>query len=113
VAAANNLMNDLLPTREVPCPWPVPALAGWYCCLGILVLMGAMGRSVIEGHQQKSDVKKKRLLFLMAFSGVSCQGEFKNTKTTTAIIAPKITISRQNRPTDLRFFFRAPLGNRL
>jgi len=35
VAATNKLMTDLLPTREVPCAWPAPALAGWYCYLGI------------------------------------------------------------------------------
>jgi hypothetical protein len=39
VAATNNLMTDLLPTREVPCAWPAPALAGWYCYLGVLVLI--------------------------------------------------------------------------
>jgi hypothetical protein len=38
VAATNSLTTDLLPTREVPCVWPAPALAGWYCYLGILPL---------------------------------------------------------------------------
>ena len=38
VAATNNLTTDLLPTREVSCAWPAPALAGWYCYLGILPL---------------------------------------------------------------------------
>jgi hypothetical protein len=37
--AINNLTADLLPTREVPCAWPAPALAGWYCHLGVLPLM--------------------------------------------------------------------------
>jgi hypothetical protein len=32
----NNLTADLLPTREVPCAWPAPALAGWCCYLGVL-----------------------------------------------------------------------------
>jgi hypothetical protein len=34
VAATNNLTTDLLPTREVPCVWPAPVLAGWCCYLG-------------------------------------------------------------------------------
>jgi hypothetical protein len=34
----NNLPADLLPTREVPCAWPAPALAGWCCCFGVLPL---------------------------------------------------------------------------
>jgi hypothetical protein len=34
----NNLTADLLPTREVPCAWPAPALAGWCCYLGVLPL---------------------------------------------------------------------------
>jgi hypothetical protein len=35
VAATNNLTADLLLTRRVPCAWPAPALAGWYCYLGV------------------------------------------------------------------------------
>jgi hypothetical protein len=49
----------------------------------------------------------------MAFLGVSCQGEFKNTKTTTAIIAPKKSRSRvkTDRPTFIVFclFLGRPL----
>jgi hypothetical protein len=40
----NNLTADLLPTCEVPCAWPAPALAGWYCYLGVLPL-GPRSRS--------------------------------------------------------------------
>jgi hypothetical protein len=48
VAATNNLTTDLLPTREVPCAWPAPALAGWYCYLGILPLRG--GHDIVLFH---------------------------------------------------------------
>jgi hypothetical protein len=36
----NNLTADLLPTREVPCTWTAPALAGWCCYSGVLPLAG-------------------------------------------------------------------------
>jgi hypothetical protein len=32
-------MADLLPTHEVPCAWPAPAIDGWCCYLGVLLLV--------------------------------------------------------------------------
>jgi hypothetical protein len=50
VAATNNLTTDLLPTREVPCAWPAPALAGWYCHLGVLPLVICHQKSKEHPH---------------------------------------------------------------
>ena len=77
----NNLTADLIPTREVPCAWPAPALAGWHCHLGSCrcTLLASTGkrqdrRTCVGGHsgnakqQQASDKEgippdQQRLVF--------------------------------------------------
>jgi hypothetical protein len=58
-------MTDLLPTREVPCAWPAPALAGWYCYLGILpLLVHRYGRCCMYGPNY---VKLSRVFAVQLF----------------------------------------------
>jgi hypothetical protein len=105
--AANNLRADFLPTREVPCAWPAPALAGWYCYLGVLAAgHGHLGAKLHCARCSQSAARHYRACSTDIVFYIKCQK--RDLEPAVATTATATANARAPRPSTRRPVFLCP-----